>query len=44
MDNIAHTLVGAAIGRTVGDSRIPAPAILGAIAANSPDKIGRAHV
>ena len=37
MDNIAHTLVGAAIGRTVGDSRIPAPAILGAIAANSPD-------
>ena len=37
MDNIAHTLVGAAIGRTVGDSRIPAPAILGALAANSPD-------
>lgn len=37
MDNIAHTLVGAAIGRATGDSRVPAPAILGAIAANSPD-------
>jgi membrane-bound metal-dependent hydrolase YbcI (DUF457 family) len=37
MDNIAHTLVGAVIGRSVGDSRIPAPAILGALAANSPD-------
>lgn len=37
MDNIAHTLVGAALGRTIGDSRVPAPAILGAIAANAPD-------
>ncbi|HYK11292.1 MAG TPA: metal-dependent hydrolase [Gemmatimonadales bacterium] len=37
MDNIAHTLVGAALGRAIGDSRIPAPAILGALAANAPD-------
>lgn len=37
MDNIAHTLVGAAIGRSIGDSRVPAPAILGAVAANAPD-------
>jgi len=37
MDNIAHTLVGAAIGRTIGDSKMQAPALLGAIAANSPD-------
>ena len=37
MDNIAHSLVGAAIGRAIGDSRLPAPALLGAIAANAPD-------
>jgi len=37
MDNLAHTLVGAAIGRVAGDSRVPAPAILGAVAANAPD-------
>ena len=37
MDNIAHTLVGAALGRAIGDSRVPAPALLGAIAANAPD-------
>ncbi|HWH04106.1 MAG TPA: metal-dependent hydrolase [Gemmatimonadales bacterium] len=37
MDNIAHSLVGAAIGRAIGDSRVPAPALLGAIAANAPD-------
>jgi membrane-bound metal-dependent hydrolase YbcI (DUF457 family) len=37
MDNIAHTLVGAALGRAIGDSRVPSPALLGAIAANAPD-------
>jgi len=37
MDNLAHSLVGAAIGRVAGESRVPAPAILGAIAANAPD-------
>ncbi|HTY06813.1 MAG TPA: metal-dependent hydrolase [Gemmatimonadales bacterium] len=37
MDNLAHTLVGAAIGRVTGESRVPAPAILGAVAANAPD-------
>lgn len=37
MDNIAHTLLGAAIGRTVADRRVPAPVVLGMIAANAPD-------
>src|SRR5213083_386691 len=37
MDNIAHTLVGAALGRAVADRRAPAPALLGAFAANVPD-------
>jgi len=37
MDNIAHTLVGAALGRAVADPRTPAPALLGAFAANVPD-------
>src|SRR5579859_5889858 len=37
MDNLAHALVGAALGRVVGDERVPAPALLGAIAANAPD-------
>src|SRR5439155_337534 len=37
MDNIAHTLVGAALGRAVADHRAPAPALLGAFAANVPD-------
>src|SRR5712691_6780667 len=37
MDNIAHTLVGAALGRAVADGRAPAPALLGAFAANVPD-------
>lgn len=37
MDNIAHSLVGAALGRAIGDSRVPAPALLGALAANAPD-------
>ncbi len=37
MDNLAHALVGAALGRAVADRRIPRPAFLGAIAANAPD-------
>jgi membrane-bound metal-dependent hydrolase YbcI (DUF457 family) len=37
MDNIAHTLVGAALGRAFADTKVPAPAILGAVAANAPD-------
>ena len=37
MDNIAHTLVGAVLGRAIGDDKVPAPALLGAIAANAPD-------
>lgn len=37
MDNIAHTLVGAALGRAFADTKVPAPAVLGAIAANAPD-------
>lgn len=37
MDNIAHTLVGGLIGRAIGDSKVPAPDLLGAIAANAPD-------
>jgi membrane-bound metal-dependent hydrolase YbcI (DUF457 family) len=37
MDNLAHTLVGAALGRAVGDGRVPGAALLGAIAGNAPD-------
>jgi membrane-bound metal-dependent hydrolase YbcI (DUF457 family) len=37
MDNLAHTLVGAVLGRAVGDGRSPRPALVGAIAANAPD-------
>ena len=37
VDNLAHTLVGAAIGRTIGGERIPAAGWIGAIAANAPD-------
>lgn len=37
MDNLAHTLVGAALGRAVAGHRIPRAAFLGAIAANAPD-------
>ena len=37
MDNLAHTLVGAAIGRAIGGERIPAAGWIGAIAANAPD-------
>src|SRR5262245_25406575 len=37
MDNLAHSLIGAAVGRAVGGDRVPYPAVLGAIAANAPD-------
>lgn len=37
MDNLAHALVGAAIGRAVAGRRVPAPAWIGAVAANAPD-------
>jgi len=37
MDNLAHALVGAALGRAVADGKAPYPAVVGAIAANAPD-------
>ena len=37
MDNLAHALVGAALGRTVADSKIARAGLLGAVAANTPD-------
>lgn len=37
MDNLAHTLVGAVIGRALGADRVPAAGWIGAIAANAPD-------
>ncbi len=37
MDNLAHTLVGAALGRAVGARRVPAAGWIGAVAANAPD-------
>jgi inner membrane protein len=37
VDNLAHALVGAAIGRVVGNKRVPAAGWIGAIAANAPD-------
>ena len=37
MDNLAHTLVGAALGRAVGAGRVPAAGWIGAVAANAPD-------
>jgi len=37
MDNLAHTLVGAALGRAVAEPRVPGAALLGAIAGNAPD-------
>jgi inner membrane protein len=37
MDNLAHALVGAALGRVTGDGRVPRAALLGAVAANLPD-------
>lgn len=37
MDNLAHTLVGAALGRALGARRVPASGWIGAVAANAPD-------
>ena len=37
MDNLAHTLVGVAIGRSIGGDKIPAAGWVGAVAANAPD-------
>src|SRR6266851_5579170 len=37
MDNLAHTLVGAALGRAVGGDELPAAGWIGAIAGNAPD-------
>jgi inner membrane protein len=37
MDNVAHALVGAALGRAVADRKVPAAALMGAIAGNVPD-------
>lgn len=37
MDNLAHALVGAAIGRAAGGDELPAAGWIGAVAANAPD-------
>jgi membrane-bound metal-dependent hydrolase YbcI (DUF457 family) len=37
MDNLAHALVGAALGRAIADRHVPSAAVIGAIAANVPD-------
>ena len=37
MDNLAHALVGAALGRAVADRHVPHAGWIGAIAANAPD-------
>ncbi len=37
MDNLAHALVGAVLGRAVADPKVPHAALLGAVAANAPD-------
>lgn len=37
MDNLAHALVGAAIGRAAGGDDVPAAGWIGAVAANAPD-------
>jgi membrane-bound metal-dependent hydrolase YbcI (DUF457 family) len=37
MDNLAHALVGAALGRAVADPKVPRAALLGVVAANAPD-------
>jgi inner membrane protein len=37
VDNLAHSLVGATLGRAIGGGRVRAPAWIGAIAANAPD-------
>src|SRR5438046_976680 len=37
MDNLAHALVGAALGRAVADRHVPRAATIGIVAANAPD-------
>jgi len=37
VDNLAHALVGAALGRAIADPKVPRAALLGAVAANAPD-------
>jgi len=37
MDNLAHALVGAALMRSVADRHVPRAALLGIVAANTPD-------
>lgn len=37
MDNLAHALVGAALGRAVSDRHVPLAGLIGAVAANAPD-------
>lgn len=37
MDNLAHALVGATLGRAVADRHVPRAATIGVIAANAPD-------
>ncbi|HMH81610.1 MAG TPA: metal-dependent hydrolase [Gemmatimonadales bacterium] len=37
MDNLAHTLVGAALGRAVAGRELPAAGWIGAVAGNAPD-------
>ncbi|HEY3280115.1 MAG TPA: metal-dependent hydrolase [Gemmatimonadales bacterium] len=37
MDNLAHALVGAALGHAVAGSKVPRAGLLGAVAANAPD-------
>lgn len=37
MDNLAHALVGAALGRAVADRHVPRAGLIGIVAANAPD-------
>jgi len=37
VDNLAHTLVGAVLGRAVADPKVARAGLLGAVAANAPD-------
>src|SRR5207245_1216543 len=37
MDNLAHTLVGAALGRAIAGHRIRGAGLVGAVAGNAPD-------
>src|SRR5690242_20838289 len=37
MDNLAHSLIGAALGRAVAGRELPAAGWIGAVAGNAPD-------